>query len=613
MLNNVKTLVSTTGFALLLAVGCGPNVSDPGDNTGADAGSVTPGSLVVTPGDVILEVENGVVATQVYTVQLVQDNGSLQDVTANASLSVGLPSLGSFTGNTFTTAPDRAGRSLVTAVHAGKMASANLTVKLSHVIVTDGAPSDANDQFDGASTGGIAPTLVYPTSGVILPPNMNTLEFHFLPGAGNNLFQLEFIGGLVNLRVYLACTALAEGCVYSPDESTWELLATAGRGDEPLFYTISGLGGSGSAAGTSDTHNMTYASDDMLGGIYYWSAGAGAIMRYEFGRRGQNAETFLNVAQTAGTTCVGCHSLSRDGKRIAVGLDIPGPAGVETFGVADRNRLWGEGGALGGGGANFFSFSPDASKMLLSNGANIVQRDTDTGANSSTVIDNGTMPDWSPDGTQVVYARPQTQIPCPIPQFCGAPGTSDAEIVVATVGTWTDGVVVATGNNNYYPAFSPDGEWIIFNKTNTTDSFDALDAEVWVVHKSGGNPIRLANAAPPPGGDSWPKWAPYVSNYKNGKVMWLTFSSRRDYGLRLKNSTLSEKRAQVWMVGFDPALAQAGMDPSFASFWLPFQDINGGNHIAQWVEEVERQDCKVSEDCPGNEFCEDGVCLPYVE
>jgi len=615
MSHYLKTLISTSSLLWLVAAGCSPSVSDPNDNFGTDAGDVSPGTLVVTPGDVTLEVENGVVATQTYTVKLVKDDGGLQDVTNDASLSVGLPSLGSFSGNVFTSASDRAGRTLVTATYDGKMGSANLTIKLSHVIVTDGAPTDAPDQFDGATTGGVAPTLVYPSTGVIVPPNMNTLEFHFLPGAGNNLFELSFIGGLVNLRVYLTCTALAEGCVYEPSESTWELLATAGRNDEPLQYTIRGLGGSGNAAGASGSNSLTFAGDDMLGGIYYWSAGAGAIMRYEFGRRGQSAETYLNVTQTSGTTCVGCHALSRDGNRIAVGLDIPGPAGVETFGVADRNRLWGEGGALSGGGANFFTFSPDAAKMLLSDGVSIVQRDTDTGANSAEVIANGAMPDWSPTGDKVVYARPGQTVPCPVPGFCGNPGVSSADIVVTTAGTWTDANVVAPANgaNNYYPAFSPDGQWIIYNTTHQGDSYDAPDAELWVVNVNGGTPIRLMTASPAPGGDSWPKWAPYVSTYNGGKVMWLTFSSRRDYGLRLENSQLSEKRAQIWMVGFDPAKAAAGQDPSFAAFWLPFQDINSGNHIAQWVEQVHRQGCDNTSECATGEFCEDGVCVPYVE
>jgi hypothetical protein len=88
--------------------------------------------------------------------------------------------------------------------------------------------------------------------------------------------------------------------------------------------------------------------------------------------------------------------------------------------------------------------------------------------------------------------------------------------------------------------------------------------------------------------------------------MWLTFTSERAYGLRLADG----QRAQLWMVGFDPARAAQGQDPSFAAFWLPFQDIGGGNHIAQWVTQVKRQPCTVQTDCPADLQCRNGVCYP---
>ncbi len=619
-------LAFTVSLVSLLA--CGPSKGESGGSDGgggdpADAApNATPGTLQITPGDVTLRVQNGTAASQQYVATFTDDNGDQSDVTASTTFSVSLPSVGSFAGATFTSAVDRAGRVRVTGTYEGKTATAMLTVYLEHVIVEPGAPGTAPGSFDGAATGGVSPTLVYPSSGVILPPNLNTIEFHFLPGAGNNVFELEFVGGLVGLKIYLTCTALADGCVWAPSESTWELLATAARGEDPLFYTLRGLGGAGATVGESGTNSMSFSSDDLLGGIYYWATegASGSIKRYEFGRRGQSAENYLSTSQTGGTTCVGCHTLSRDGSRITVGLDIPGPAGIETYTVATRAKLWGESGSGGlpgsGGGANFYAFSPDASQIITSDGNSMVLRDAATGSGSTTIVASGTMPDWSPDGTTVVFARPASSA-CPIPGFCGGnPGISSGSIVTAQVGSWNTEttLVSANGDNNYYPSISPDGKWILFNKTNVGDSYDAVDAEVWMVPTAGGTAIRLQNASPPTGGDSWPKWAPFVHNYKGGQVMWLTFSSRRDYGLRLKNSTMAQdsKKAQVWMVGFDPAQAAAGNDPSFTAFWLPFQDLASGNHIAQWVEEVDRQECTPG-DCPTGEFCEGGVCLPVID
>jgi hypothetical protein len=96
--------------------------------------------------------------------------------------------------------------------------------------------------------------------------------------------------------------------------------------------------------------------------------------------------------------------------------------------------------------------------------------------------------------------------------------------------------------------------------------------------------------------------------------MWFTFSSRRPMGLRppaLDAEGLPV--AQIWMASFDPASAAAGEDPSTAAFWLPFQEPDSGNHIAQWTTEVDRSDCSVDSDCAENELCENGTCLPTID
>ena len=46
---------------------------------------------------------------------------------------------------------------------------------------------------------------------------------------------------------------------------------------------------------------------------------------------------------------------------------------------------------------------------------------------------------------------------------------------------------------------------------------------------------------------------------------------------------------QIWMaaVVVDPDTSLDAMDRSFPAFWLPFQDVNSHNHIAQWVKKVQ--------------------------
>jgi hypothetical protein len=41
--------------------------------------------------------------------------------------------------------------------------------------------------------------------------------------------------------------------------------------------------------------------------------------------------------------------------------------------------------------------------------------------------------------------------------------------------------------------------------------------------------------------------------------------------------------------------------------------MGSGNHIAQWVEEVDREDCDNDDQCEATEFCEEGTCVPIIE
>jgi len=232
---------------------------------------------------------------------------------------------------------------------------------------------------------------------------------------------------------------------------------------------------------------------------------------------------------------------------------------------------------------------------------------------------DGAMPDWSPDGTSIVFAKSNQSPPC-FAGFCGSTGVSEASLFVmkSAGGTWGNpvGLVAAGGQNAFYPSYAPDGGWIAFNRgsvgTNgageTKSSYDAPDAALWAVAAAGGTPIALTRAGSP-NGDSWPKWMHKEQTYRGKKIMWLTFSSRRAYGLRLA----AGNNAQIWMAGFDPEAAAQGKDASYPGFWLPFQESTSGNHIAQWVTRVVRQGCGDKSQCEASEDCIDSVCRPLVK
>jgi Tol biopolymer transport system component len=168
-------------------------------------------------------------------------------------------------------------------------------------------------------------------------------------------------------------------------------------------------------------------------------------------------------------------------------------------------------------------------------------------------------------------------------------------------GTWGNEKVVlqaASGENNYYPSFSPDGQWIAFTRASTATksswsvansactgqdgsglSYDNPSATVWILPAAGGAATQLAAAnGAPMKTNSWPKWGPKA----DGDYLWLSFSSTREYGNVL---TGLNAHHQIWITAI-PRTGAPASDPSSPAVWFPFQDTTTKNHIGVWSVKV---------------------------
>lgn len=478
-------------------------------------------------------------------------------------------------------------------------------VRTNRDILRPGVGMEVPGYFDdGEASSEPGPTIVYPQPGTIIPPNLPSFEVHWRPSAGSTYYEVAFQGNVTVARVFTRCTPVGGGCTLTLAESDLATVAMAARGNGELQLTVRGVGNEGGAVLSSAPQTLGVSATEFTGGVYWW-ASSGSIVRYEFGRPGAQAELFLRGDPF---NCVGCHSLSRDGTRIAAGRFIPAPAPTQIIDVATRGNV---GSAFG---SNFGTFSPDSRWYLSSDGQRMTLVDAQTGAVAPTgqpPMNGGSMPDWSPMGDRVVYSRSSVMLPLPT----GSPGHSaPADLMVMP---WAGGafgaptvLVQAEGFNNYYPSFSPDAQWVLFNRA-AGESYDNRLAELWIAPAGGGAPQRLTRADDFNGvtGNSWPKFTPVMATYEAGgsePLMWFTFSSRRDYGLRLRQS--GEGTAQLWMAAFRPNRVGTDM-VSAPAFWLPFQNMAQGNHIAQWVTLVRRQECGVDMTCGSNEFCVEGRCV----
>jgi hypothetical protein len=553
--------------------------------------------------------------------------------------------------------------------------------------------------------------LVYPNDAVLLPPNMNVISVQWTPyGAPFQRFEVDFTNSPnTDWRIITACSnqttdmqaggAPSGGCELTIDPLSWGRLVQTNRGAGPVGITVRGTTNGTCASVSSNTVNVSWAEEDLLGTYYYWksqvsSAGVGGqIWMKIFGDLGMNeADVTSNVtagAQSLMATCNGCHALARDGSRMVVYSDdndsddeytdisgslldmtpVPGMPAAQLGVGANPNRF-----AQGGQPPGFSTLHPNATSYVSSNGMPLIEAGappfgisagTSTSAGYPTAVaanawslwdgqgnftgpvsvgpanSRPTMPDWSIDGKTIVYVQPASVASWT--QDFGGTETDDDHIFGGSLytlpyngngmfGTPTL-LLMSSGENNYYPSYSPDADnmkppsYVLFNRVADqgggtacangfcpNDSFSNPNARLWLMKNAAGStPIDLEKAngspamAPQPLSNSYPRWAPFVQTYKGNPILWFTFSSTRDYGVRVLNHkngmyqcypadapetqgalhsqgfAAECQQPQLWMAPIFFTEAQGNKDPSGVAFWIPYQDITQHNHTAQWT------------------------------
>lgn len=453
--------------------------------------------------------------------------------------------------------------------------------------VFDGnAPANSPTLFgpttQGASSGG--PCLVEPANDVLYPQNWLRPRFTWTAANGENLFELRLHVGnqLQDLVVYTTNTT------WTMPVATWNSLRSDSP-TEPMTLSVRGGVLSGStlqseALGTSTP--MGVAPVPATGAIVYWTTddtmtGTAALKGFSPGD--ESVESVLTPAQYSqaqGTTssCIGCHTSTPDGEFAAFTTTTTSQAEwVDALGLVDPDA-----GTVGSApsyvssagaqalarwnvGAATFSAAHWASgdrKAIVSydndnSGTNIVLSWIDVEAPSAaaaagSVARNGDSqlagaPAWSHDGNTIAYVS--TNRVCTgrlgncTPQYEAPsdPGSRAAIYTVPYAGGMGGTATPLQGASDptlqsYYPAFSPDDEWLVFNRIPNDDNlYEQPAAEVFVVSTSGGTPTRLAANDPPacsglmsPGiTNSWGKWGPTAYQANGSTYYWLVFSSKR--------------------------------------------------------------------------------------
>ena len=537
------------------------------------SGDTVPGlfSISILPHDTSVTQELNKPGRVVYKVMGTFVSGQ-RDLTAQASFSINDDGLGYFDGPTLELNGKLGGSTLVRA-HVGSLgATTPLTVKIKVRAVTPGAPNDAASRFNKPCMAGSSITVAYPEAGTMVPPNLADLTVMWVDGA-SDLWEVSLQSKTTDVKLYTAQKKLRVST------STWQAIASSNLAGS-VRLSIRGVKQAAPAqCATSKQAEIVVGPTQIMGGIYYWTTVPdNAIMRYDFGQATNKPESY--ISQKKAGYCVGCHAISPDGSRLAFTDNVDDGYIMDvkngTFLKKKTPKVF------------FQVFTPD-NKYLVSNYKGRMSiRDGITGTKLAELALGGhwaTHPELSPMGDLLVF----TQLKHADPGLDFIEGSIATAPLKGTSAGSPTVIVKATGTqNNYYPAISPDGRWIIFNRSNS-GSYSNNEAELWVVRTSGGAPVQLKRANK--GKDlrnSWARWSPFTHDYKGGKLFWFSFSSIRDYGTELVNSNKQIEKSipQIWMTAFAPDLAQGGKDPSFPAFWLPYQELKSRNHIAQWTKKV---------------------------
>jgi hypothetical protein len=519
------------------------------------------------------------------------------------------PELGSVDYQTglYTALGSRAGISVVTATLGTLTATASITVRVEAEVLTTGSgmPADPKSYFTGpaGTDAGRKPTLLYPEHETVYPVGIYPPEVQWAGGTQNDLFRVRVTDQLVTITAYVNIAAFQMGT------TLWSILGSSNTG-APVTVEVAGTSQADLAhtvfTGTAIT--VTLAQARLGGTVYYWDLDAGKILRIRPGGVPAAEEFFTPPPEGGGSNrCVACHTLSRDGRKMAFeyygGGNFGGVADVETASVLVSPGVY---------RANYSTFNADGTLLVTSTTAGqLTLRSAATGApvpTGSGEANLGTLlgaynshPAWSPDGGLLAYA-------------CStATGWSwDVEFGASGICTvaWSqanqafDGgtktvLVPNDGWSHFYPTFSADNRFVVYNRGETcpygTRTLDK-HLSLWLAAIAGGAPVKLQRAAHSDQ-DLYPNFSPFIE----GGYHFVAFYSRRAYGWRT-----TYPRRQIWVAAIDRDPV-AGADPSHPAFWLPGQTTSSDNCSAYWAPEPchdTGETCETDLDCCSGLVCQ---------
>jgi hypothetical protein len=426
--------------------------------------------------------------------------------------------------------------------------------------------STNNDNFSSA-------LITIPYDGTIFPPEIAPSEITWTDTNNDTsgwVISIEFAGGRPPLYAYRTEAR------YMPDNLTWEAIKTASS-SSPATITVHGLDRDGNAISRTQAVHISTSQDRVDATILYrqvplpFQISTTYFKRLKWRMGDVASHDSPPVIMENLSTCASCHMATKDGSTIAMEMNYKGDIGAHLVAKVDKEIALDKGDFMTW--ADFpkpellpktrgllAKISPDGSYMVstvnelafaaVTNETGISQLFFPTygalgwysiesrefallpGASDTDYVQ--TDPSWSWDGKEIAFSRAPTKyeyhedITRIHTRFedeniheLNAKYPIQFNIYTVPFNKGMGGKATPlkgashNGMSNYFPRFSPDGEWIVFTQSKSGIMLQP-DSELYIVPAEGGTPRKMnCNRAVL---NSWHSFSP------NGK--WLVFSSK---------------------------------------------------------------------------------------
>lgn len=556
--------------------------------------------LEIAPADALVEVVDGVADPAIeYTATGITASGERIPMTGTWSFD--RPDLATLDQHTLAATGLAGGMGTVTFESAQGEATTTLTVKVTIVDDPQQVPPEVKEAFDDAVLPDPALALTYPYDGTVFPRGLASPTMMWNGGGEADLYRIHLFASTFDFTTFVSVPPPSRYVLPTLPHDLWLQLTDSVTGD----LAVEVQRWDGVDAYLPQTRTWTISTANLRGSIYYWEVDGGDVVRITPGDAAP--ETFLEKPEGG---CVACHSVSRDGSTI-VASQHGGYSPWALYDSTSGDALFTTEDASG-----FQAISPEGEYVLWRQWSDAAFAPTsmvlslaDSNAPLTYLEPPGgtpVHPAWSPDGDTIAFG---------VRGDGNGLDFTQSSLWLADIDTSTPQFsnlrqIVANDPTRpaiIYPTFSPDSQWIAFNRATQSRTRGAA-GELWLTDTTGTTQLLLQAAdgvGVLPDAQQHTSYEPTFSPVSSGGYFWLVFVSERTYGNLLVDEDPVTRRKQLWVTAID-ASPTPGQDPSHPAFWLPGQTLEDHNMRGNWA----LSPCKgLGAPCEAGYECCEGFCL----